>query len=377
LRILILLPAKHKNASHFATKPVRSSTAAVKAGMNDPAITMEHALKQTDRIAGLDSIRFVCALFVFFGHGAAFYFPNAFEDGSVANMVVSSFFHNFWSGPSAVIVFFVISGFCIHYPYSDLNTRLNLKVFYTRRLLRLLVPVIIAVPLSGLMGARLTLLHDSILWSLLAEFIYYMLYPGLRIARIYLKAWRVIIAVSFIAAICLAATNPTAANYPSYGSGFNWILGLPCWLLGCLLAESVHINKLRQVSSASIWVWRTVILGAAFICRVLKFHSPIGYPWTLNIFAVMVFFWLQREIVYRRDIAPFRFLEWAGLWSYSLYLLHAPSGVLFFRLFPSAQSSVLSWTGMILFVFGICYIYYIIVERPSHIIARGLARKLQ
>ena len=335
---------------------------------------MKGTPKPIDRVVGIDSIRFICALWVFFGHGAAFYFPNVFQDGSLANKVVSSFFHNFWNGPAAVIIFFVISGFCIHYPYTDTSRQVNIVEFYTRRMLRLLLPVLVAVPLSGLMGGRLTLLQDSVLWSLLAELIYYLLYPALRSARLKLKSWRGLIIGSLFAAGLVAATNPSADNYPSFGPGLNWLLGLPCWLLGCLLAESVLSNGSREVTSKNIWICRAIVVLAAFGCSVLRFHSPIGYPWTLNIFAVLAAWWLHREIIFRRDNPPNRILEWTGLWSYSLYLIHIPAGVLFVTLFPEMHGSVSNWVFRVLFVLSVCYMFYIYIEKPSHFIARNTVR---
>ena len=201
---------------------------------------MERKPRAMDRVSGLDSIRFICALWVYLGHGAAPALPNPFADGSLANFAFRGFFGNIWSGPAAVIVFFVISGFCIHYPFAGSDKRPRLKEFYTRRFLRLLVPVAAAIPLSALIGVRLTLFQDSILWSLLAELIYYICYPLLRAAHLRFGSWRGIVIASFAIAFAVAATNPSAGNYPSYGPGFNWLLGLPCWLLGCLLAESAR-----------------------------------------------------------------------------------------------------------------------------------------
>ena len=330
-----------------------------------------------DHVSGLDSIRFICALWVFFGHGAAPAFPNPFADGSIANFAFRGFFGNMWSGPAAVIVFFVISGFCIHYPFAGSDKRPRLKEFYTRRFLRLLVPVCVAVPLSGLVGVRLTPFQDAILWSLLAELIYYICYPFLRAAHLYFGSWRGIVVASFAAAFAVAATNPSAGNYPSYGSGLNWLLGLPCWLLGCMIAESARADSPRHVSTIAIWVWRTSIFWAAIVCSVLRFHSPVHYPWTLNLFAVAVALWLQREIAFRQRIAPSAFLEWAGLWSYSLYLLHVPAITLFKRLFPSLHGFVYCWVLMVLFVFSACYVFYLVIERPSHIIARRAAQRLR
>ncbi len=338
---------------------------------------VEAQSKGSERVSGLDSIRFVCALWVFFGHGAAPAFPNPFVDGSLANFAFRGFFGNIWSGPAAVIVFFVISGFCIHYPYAGSDSRPRLKEFYTRRFLRLLVPVSVAVPLCGLMGIQLQLFHDSILWSLLAELVYYVLYPGLRWAQLRWNSWRGILIASFVLALAVAASNPGAGDYPSYGSAFNWLLGLPCWLLGCVIAESARISRSIHVPTMTIWKWRIAILGAACFCSVLRFHSPFGYPWTLNFFAVAVALWLQREIAYRQRVPAPVILEWAGLWSYSLYLLHGFAERLYYVVFPSARGSALDWGLMVFFVFATCYTFYFLIERQSHILARRAALKFR
>ncbi len=328
-------------------------------------------------VSGLDSIRFVCALWVFFQHGGAPVFPNPFADGSYAHLAFRGFFANIWPGPPAVIIFFVISGFCIHFPFAASDKRPRLKEFYTRRFIRLLVPVLVAVPLSGLLGVQMALFQESVLWSVLAELIYYIFYPVLRAAHLRFGSWHGIVLVSFAAATVVAATNPSAGNYASYGSRLNWLLGLPCWLLGCTLAESTRTGTPRVVSSRTIWAWRTAILGAACVCSILRYHTPLGYPWTLNFFAGAVVFWLKREIAHRAHIAPSRYLEWAGLWSYSIYLLHRFGFELFVRLFPSLHDSFFGWAFMDFFALSTCYVFYLLVERPSHSIARQVAQKLR
>src|ERR1035437_1907939 len=175
---------------------------------------MKRIEKATDHVSGLDSIRFICALWVFFGHGAAPAIPNPFVDDSAAYFAFRGFFGNLWSGPAAVIVFFVISGFCIHYPFAGSNKRPRLKEFYTRRFLRLFIPVCAAVPLSRLVGVCLTPFQDAILWSLLAELIYYLCYPFLQGAHLRFGSWRGIVTASFAVAFAVVATNPSAGNYP-------------------------------------------------------------------------------------------------------------------------------------------------------------------
>src|SRR3954469_20376023 len=135
------------------------------------------APSQSRHVAGLDSVRLVCAAWVLFGHFR--FFPLA---GFVASWprvprLVEAALGNLFSGPAAVIVFFVISGFCIHYPFRD-GKPIPLLSYYSRRYLRVLVPMGAAILLGKALGVELTLLKDSILWSLIAEEIYYLLYPA-------------------------------------------------------------------------------------------------------------------------------------------------------------------------------------------------------
>lgn len=328
-----------------------------------------------ERIKGLDSIRFVCALWVFFGHGAAPEIPNPFPDGSIAEFALRGFYNNLWSGPSAVIIFFIISGFCIHFPFAGSDKPVPLKQFYSRRFIRLCIPVAIAIPLGSRLGVQLTFFDLTILWSLLAEFIYYLCYPLLRLAHLRFRSWKQLLICAYLVALVIAATNPTAGNYPSYGPALNWLLGLPCWLLGCQLADKVKQGNHPSVATRSIWAWRAAILLAACICSVLRFHSPIGYPWTLNLFAIPATLWLAREISYRRQQPPPALLEWAGLWSYSLYLIHVIAQEFYVARFTPSKELGLSWLAMLAFVLAACYLFYLLIEKPSHMLARKVSRQ--
>jgi len=80
-----------------------------------------------------------------------------------------------------------------------------------------------------------------------AEVIYYGLFPGLLVLRRMSSSWAPLILTSVAMAIMLAATNPVAGNYPSFGNGLNWLLGLPCWLSGCWPAEKSYRMKSLQL----------------------------------------------------------------------------------------------------------------------------------
>jgi peptidoglycan/LPS O-acetylase OafA/YrhL len=346
--------------------------------MNSSAKTrMKDAARATDRVGGLDSLRFVCAMWVFFGHGAAPPLVDAFSKDSRSGLIIRGLYNNLWNGPAAVIVFFVVSGFCIHYPFAETLKRPHLLEFYSRRFLRLLIPVAVAIPLSQALGVKLSLFQESVLWSLVAELIYYIIYPALRAVRLGCRSWTPIILGAYWISYAVVLTNPTAVDYTVYGLALCWLLGLPSWLLGCALAESVRRGSDLPPLRGSIWLWRIGILSAAWVCSALRFHSPIGYPWTLNLFGLLVFAWLRREIAFRRTCPPAPWLEWAGLWSYSIYLMHPVAWSLYGRFFPPVHNPLLHWACLCCSVLAICYGFYLLVERPGHTIARWASRRLR
>ena len=135
--------------------------------------------------------------------------------------------------------------------------------------------------------------------------------------------------------------------------------------------------------SVAIWTWRLAVFAAAGLCSVLRFHSPIGYPWTLDLFSVLVLFWLYREVSFRSEMPANAVLEWAGRWSYSLYLMHAVAATRYDIVFRSIDGGLAGWFGKIAFVLIACYLFHLLVEWPSHFVARrlsdlvGSSRKLE
>lgn len=332
---------------------------------------------QRKRVAGLDSIRAICALWVVMGHIGAPPLTNGLDVSNPFAKVVAGIYGNLWNGPAAVIIFFVISGFCIHYPYAlSLQIPSN-QSYLARRILRIGIPLVVAVGIARILKVNFSLFNDSILWSLVAEVVYYVLYPGLLAARQRIKSWVPLILISVGMALAVAASQPSAGNYPSFGNGLNWILGLPCWLSGCWLGERAAREEMpRCPSPRSLWMWRLSIWGLATACSILRFHSPMGYPWTLNIFAVVVVFWLAEEVSAHLSFPPPRWLEWTGTWSYSVYLFHLLALPIYKSLGVPNYGPSFNWMFMMSFVALSSYIFYGLVEYPSHILARAVARFL-
>jgi peptidoglycan/LPS O-acetylase OafA/YrhL len=324
------------------------------------------------RILPISSIRFILAMWVVVGH---FSIPVLIEQQHGVVLQAARFLrNNAINGPAAVIVFFVISGFCIHFPNrAGLRVR-SWKAYYARRYLRILIPMTVAVLMALPLKMQFGLFTDSILWSLLCEEIYYLIYPLLLLARDRI-GWRNLMAIAWVGAFLTLLTNPHAMNYPSYGPQLNWVLGLPCWLLGCKLAERFDASA-ASVSGAEIWMWRGGVWAVSMALSGLAFHTRLHYPWTLNLFALLSYFWLEREIRYYRDPARRPVFESLGEASYSIYLIHTHVMWLLLAMpFAAGMSPQMEWVWHVLLLAVVAPAFYFLVERPSHRFARAYAKR--
>jgi len=292
---------------------------------------------------------------------------------------MGDFYRGMFNGPAAVIIFFLISGLCIHFPNRRGDRQIDLRSFYTRRLIRIGLPFLCTFPVVLLFRANLSYMRDGIFWSLICEIVYYLIYPGLlRLRRRF--TWQQMIAVTFVAAAILLAAKRGNGNYASFGDHLNWILGLPCWLLGCLIAE--RSDSLREVGSGRIWLLRFGALIASSVAVFMRWHLPhgisIGFQWTLDVFALYGYIWLCAEVGYYKRATPNRVFEAVGVWSYSLYLMHLLTFYLW-NLFPDpfAKYPIIHSLFFLGSALLLSFLFYLVVERPSHQLAVKLGRSLQ
>lgn len=313
-------------------------------------------------IQGLDSLRFMAALWVFLFHWGA----------SVDRSTLSGLWGAVFCGPAAVIVFFVISGFCVHYPFRNHTGDFPIYPFLTRRYLRVLIPLLIARSLSPSFHISTEELINAVGWSLIIELIFYSLYPFIRFP-FSSHGWIRFLACFFVLGYLVLVWRGFPRDYGSWGHLFNWILAFPCWLLGCFLAsqyDAFHTCKLKL----SIWIWRVSSWTAGALCAVLHYHSPLPYSLTLNLFAILVFLWLRAELVEQHTRPISRFLEWGGLWSYSIYLVHGFGLNVISTWAPWQHLGWLQMPFKGIAVLAICYLFYLVVEKPSHWVARRLTQ---
>ena len=115
-------------------------------------------------------------------------------------------------------------------PLCKWEKKFNLKEFYLRRYIRIGIPILIALLL-----VRITKMVDEgnkdwlagiPAWSLVAEIIYYSIYPLLY--KVLKEKWVIITLFSFIISLFFSFTaDPENYNYPAWGYWGDWILGLP------------------------------------------------------------------------------------------------------------------------------------------------------
>lgn len=334
---------------------------------------------ESGMVYGINTLRGICAIWVLLNHFGP-PLTVGIEKTSYLNIAIRGVVHNAFNGPAAVIVFFVISGFCIHFPQSSSLKITSIPQFYLKRLVRIMIPLAVAMVISSNSGLGGLDFADSIVWSLICEIIYYLLYPLVLIIRKLLGSWLIIFGVTFSAALYLSLSNPQAMNYPSFGWELNWALGLPCWIIGCIVAESVDCKK--GICKINITYIRLFVWIVSFMLCIIRFHPvvgiSIGYPLSLNFFAILVGCWILNEISWSEKYGVNSFLEWIGKWSYSIYLVHVIACPLFYIIFPIASNhGMVSWSLMIGFCFVVCYLFYLVVEKPSHWLARALAKRIQ
>ena len=332
------------------------------------------------RIAGIDSIRAVCALWVLFGHFGGPPVLVGIDKSIWLGRSINAVYNNFWNGPAAVIVFFIISGFCIHYSQAKAGKLYSIPSFYARRLVRILIPMIVAIATSVYFFGlnELPDLNNSVLWSLVCEVIYYLIYPLFLLLVSRGTSWNRIFLVSFVIALCIPLIDTSAKNYPSFSIYLNWLLGLPCWVLGCLIAERVTNNlAIPQFCLTSVGYTRSLVFFLTIILSVIRFHSPLGYPWTLNWFSIIAAYWFFCEISHFSNVTPFIWLEKIGVFSYSIYLTHVPLHGLANRLNLPNLGYLLNWFMLTTLILFGSLVFYMVIERPSHILAKMLGEYIE
>jgi peptidoglycan/LPS O-acetylase OafA/YrhL len=319
-------------------------------------------------IARLGTIRFLAAVWVAISHEAIPLKP--FADSGLARFVLACVQDSF-SGIAAVMVFFIVSGLCIHLPYSG-KSRVPLVSFLVRRYLRIGAPLIAILIVAWIAGRNSEDRLNLVAWSVYAELFYYSLYPLLfRFANRW--GWTVLIAISSAGAVAVALTYSDELNFVNVGWPV-WVWGLPIWCSGCALADILRSGRIPSFPG-SLWLWRSLAWIFSMGATWVMFHSPvkIGYQFSMLVFSPIAFLWLTREL--SAKTGAWKWTESLGAASYSLYLAH-PVALGALAQYGPTLAAPLDLCLRVLSIVMLTTAFYYAVEAPSHRFARKASRSV-
>ena len=322
------------------------------------------------RVVGLDSLRAIMALVVFMFHDAAPPLMLGYDSTSSFLRKLNVLFNWSFNGQMAVVVFFLISGFCIHYPYT--TRRLQPAAFYTNRALRLTLPAVAAIALTWVFKFRQTFQLNGVpIRSLWCELTYYLFYPFFLIL-IRQGRLNLLLVMSYGLAFTILGLSPAHDRYHEYGYLSTTAIGLPVWLLGAYFAEHASKYRPKQNLTLCVWIYRAIMVVLCCATLTASSRHLLGLGWSLTLASPFLFFWIREETTYFAAVPPPQFLERIGKFSYSIYLLHLMILFSLSKLMINRLGGNIAWCIKVTCVLGISYLFYLIVEAPSHRLSRQL-----
>ena len=108
------------------------------------------------------------------------------------------------------------------------------------------------------------------------------------------------------------------------------------------------------------------------LAEMLHFKLHISYTLTMVWFGVLAFLWVRAELAHGKISAPNHYLVAAGAWSYSLHLVHVQGAEVLGPLRLPSLGPVLDWPLSMASSIAFAYLFFLLVERPSHRLARKI-----
>ena len=253
------------------------------------------------------------------------------------------FLQPFTAGLLGVAVFFVVSGFCIHLSHEKAKQK-GFKVFFVRRFFRIYPPYILALCLFAFLfpttrlafhsledfaqlGSHFLLINNinkelfyginGSFWSIVIEAQLYLIYP-LLLMMVKRHGWSR--ALWFTGILEVALRAGCAIPLP------EWMICSPLaywfsWSLGAKLADDYLKGRPLLLTASPLWLWPAVTCAA----YLFKPGSVFAFLFTALATAKWISHLLSRPAApTSRPSLCSRFLQWLGLISYSLYLVHEP-----------------------------------------------------
>jgi peptidoglycan/LPS O-acetylase OafA/YrhL len=287
-----------------------------------------------------------------------------------------------WAG---VALFFVISGFCIHYSYLR-TANLKPRSFFWRRFWRIYPAYIVALIAfsvafrlnvlsrggAGQFLSHLLFFHNcserwffginASFWSIAVEIQLYLLFPVLLFIRSRLGiAWTV--ATLFAVGCAWRAVTIILWGFPDHLINAAWSSPLMTWFdwsIGALIAERFRAG--HRVFPRPL-VWLALLLPLFGLSTLYKPLTPFCFSLAATISAIALEMTLH---VQWRDVAWVRPLAFIGIISYSLYLWHQPLLIpLDQQLAPIFGSPTVAWISVIALLIASSWLSFRLLELPG------------
>lgn len=298
-----------------------------------------------------------------------------------------------WPGQEAVLIFFVLSGTVLTLPF--LRRPFDAVAFYPRRLLRIYIPVWASVLLALLwtkvaprvatpegswwvnghdfhlslmgFGGDMTLVVgttwlNSVLWSLKWEVWFSLLLPLFLLALVRHRRWPLVKLAVLLALVQIGEVT-----------GHDSLRYLPIFGVGMLVAvELDRITALVAALGRRAWWLLAVVLVLLLTSRWVT-GAFVSAPTVLAAGAVVALFACWGPAI---RLGMHRVVQWLGLVSFSLYLVHEPV-VTSTALLLGTQNPlvVLALAGPV--SLALAFLFYRGVERPAHRLARAVGERAQ
>lgn len=364
----------------------------------------------------LDSLRGAAAFAVLLWHTTAsslhtFLVGSNFQPvGSFwYNAVMYSPLRIFSAGPEAVWLFFVLSGFVLTRSASPTDYRWD--AYYPSRLIRLYLPIIGAVLVTGiaflLLPRQLTAANSVFVNGLPTEYSVSAMLRDMTVLNgtttanvpLWSLQWEVLFSILLPVYVLAARAFPRVALsgsvlliIASAWTGSPFLLYMPMFLIGSVLGfhwEAIA-DRFRVVAAGNL---RATVLGAlGVLLSVVLITSSYTFNFliagqtgaagnlTTNVFTVVklagICLLLALALTYPplRTVLRWRPLVALGTISFSLYLTHGPITIgLAFVMGPGILTTI---TQIVLSLI-VAVLFYFAVEKWAHQLSRRVARAIR
>jgi peptidoglycan/LPS O-acetylase OafA/YrhL len=296
----------------------------------------------------------------------------------------------------SILLFFLISGFCIHYPNTLNNSRPIWKTYFLRRLWRVCPPYLVALLVTMAISYYCHIqwgdttwdpdriirvatfsqnyppgvgqfLSNPSLWTIPLEIEFYLLYPLAFCLFSQLRSWTLAV-LAFGLCGWSVFLNAQGTSWTSFTSLFFW----PTWLLGAWVAQLHRDRKLSAIPLQLLLPAGGITLSLALASRLYNWDSWIQYFLWIDFYLFLFIFSLAHQemlsrIFFSKALAV---LAWLGKISFSLYLLHFPLFKLFGYLhrscFGEKPANFLVSLAYLIPVCFLAWLFFLLVERPIH-----------